>query len=1031
MKKLILITLAVLVNSAFGGNKIAYWGNITGQWKRLLGKDYEMEVLSRTQEMPVEEFSKYKIVILSNIGKMAKISSEKLQTINEYVKNGGILYVDYGTVCCLKDKPGFNLSPSTSMIGASAYRYGPAKGITFQNDENIFKDVDKDGFVKKLEGERMPMVGKLCGGKSLISSKKNSLLLFNRYGKGMLIYFSLTPFKAKGPFVGKIIKNIFNTIMQKDGCAKIIPVAKSNNLVKVNGKSYHLVIFGGKYSAAAKFLKEKLTKMTGKDNFSDIGSEKQIYMHIGATPLINKKKLLDNIKNYYGYGIIFNGKELLLPAKCAKGAVYAVNDFLKTFCGYRYFYPGQGEILPEIKDFVLPGDIKKWINPSVASMNVAWTNRQYGYFSRDNRLLIMSTHSFYKVIPPAKYAKTHPEYYPMIQGKRFVPSGKCKGTWQPCMKNPDLVKITMEYAEKYFKKHPHMMSLPLGVNDGGGDCQCEFCAGLRKKYGNQYIPYYNEIARRLQKAYPEKMLSFIAYGRGVETAPKNLKLEPNILVEICSGLRNNMDEMRKWEAAGARHFGLYDYMYANGGGYVVPRYYPHVFGKAWKKAFKEYGLASIWEELYPRIWIFAAPRQYVLNELAWDMNQDIDKLLNDYFSKMYAEAAVPVKQMFARFEDVYSRKQDPLWPMSDWKSNIQLDGYTLEDIDYLDAKLKEARNLIKDPKATARLRSLEKLYQLVKLYLKGAAFGNELAKKSKVESEKQVELLVKYAAEAVKCCKKINNFKLSPAEEKNIFTSRGNLKQFTGQSYLQLYPYVEKNVDKAFDAISAFKSKKLSWKQVKSFWLKELEKTTGKNLKPLILTQIYVRENKLNNLIANPGFEPDPQQQTAWSKKQKSSDWQSFRGLKGWSTWHFQQSVTEFMLDKSVKYSGKCSAAIGENQISGSILTMAKVSPKCRYRLKLRVKQRRNGAEMDCQGKSGGAGIRFKSVSGRWLDKGSSVRIKYPEKNSDWQLISTTFTPVAGSHVALILLGAPRQKKQDRIWFDDVVLEKIYDPEYF
>ena len=121
-----------------------------------------------------------------------------------------------------------------------------------------------------------------------------------------------------------------------------------------------------------------------------------------------------------------------------------------------------------------------------------------GSFGRDGRLTCMATHAMSGMVKKEMFEE-HPEYFPMVKGERRAPS---MGPWNPCMSNPDLPQLFDAYADAYFAKHPDNLGLPMGVNDGGGDCQCPECERLWQEHGNQYAVFYNMAAKSLAKSHP-------------------------------------------------------------------------------------------------------------------------------------------------------------------------------------------------------------------------------------------------------------------------------------------------------------------------------------------------------------------------------------------------------------------------------------------------------------------------------------------------------------------------------------------------
>ncbi len=296
---------------------------------------------------------------------------------------------------------------------------------------------------------------------------------------------------------------------------------KSNNAITVDGITYHLVVSGAD-KPATKFLTQKLQEITGQTDFT--------------TPLIGAITIkvgdslpeLDKI-HPCGYVMKFkDSKNIILSGRNALGTMYAVNDFLKRFAGYRKFggAPLQ-EIVPRQKSITVSASFYFKEEPSIQSYAVAWLLNSY--FGRSSRVCFPGGHSFDKIIPVEQFGETHPEYYPMIDGKRVKLKPKMTGTWQPCLDNPKLIELSLVYADNYLKKNPAALSIPFVVNDGGGDCQCEYCAAQFAKYGNQYANYYNELAKEVKKRYPNKLVSLYAYGRCASAAPVNVKMEYNLL----------------------------------------------------------------------------------------------------------------------------------------------------------------------------------------------------------------------------------------------------------------------------------------------------------------------------------------------------------------------------------------------------------------------------------------------------------------------------------------------------------------------
>ena len=81
---------------------------------------------------------------------------------------------------------------------------------------------------------------------------------------------------------------------------------------------------------------------------------------------------------------------------------------------------------------------------------------------------------------------------------------------------------------------------------------------------------------------------------------------------------------------------------------------------------------------------------------------------------------------------------------------------------------------------------------------------------------------------------------------------------------------------------------------------------------------------------------------------------------------------------------------------------------------------------------SAGFSVRFKDKDGNWLDAGSAIGARIPQAALEgWAKVSCTFTaPPAPDGVVGIhpIFGAPgNQAEDDRVWWDDVAIEKIWE----
>ena len=141
-------------------------------------------------------------------------------------------------------------------------------------------------------------------------------------------------------------------------------------------------------------------------------------------------------------------------------------------------------------------------------------------------------HTFDRLIPPDLYAK-HPEYFPMVGGKRI------NGYVQRCLSNPDVLKLAIAGVKKAFDDHPDAMITSVSQNDVDKWCECDECKKLAKQYGGQsgvYIGFVNQVAEAIVKdpKYADKLIDTLAY-QFTEQPPKSGGVKPrdNVRIRLC------------------------------------------------------------------------------------------------------------------------------------------------------------------------------------------------------------------------------------------------------------------------------------------------------------------------------------------------------------------------------------------------------------------------------------------------------------------------------------------------------------------
>ena len=233
------------------------------------------------------------------------------------------------------------------------------------------------------------------------------------------------------------------------------------------------------------------------------------------------------------------------------GLEFGVYHFLESL-GCRWFLPGDlGEQVPRRATIGIADGLDVQ-NPDFVLRNVwwgyggrpGWQKVAYATWRRRNKMggvRAAMGHNLYRIITLKEHGEKFPQYFPLIDGRRFVPPTTVGNGWQPCTSNPAVVEIAAAKAIAAFDKDPNLFSYSLSPNDGYGWCECERCTAQdppefsgskRRGKGRRMAIFANAVAERLAKKHPDKHVCWYAYAGAVE-APADVPVHPNVVISLA------------------------------------------------------------------------------------------------------------------------------------------------------------------------------------------------------------------------------------------------------------------------------------------------------------------------------------------------------------------------------------------------------------------------------------------------------------------------------------------------------------------
>jgi hypothetical protein len=454
-----------------------------------------------------------------------------------------------------------------------------------------------------------------------------------------------------------------------------------------------------------------------------------------AAPLEGKRRDAFVIR----YPAEVDGKRVCaLVAHDAFAYDFAPYYFLTRFAGMNWVGPGELGLVYDVKpDWSLPESIDVLQDPSFEHR--FWNIRSFGGRPWLGRSLRMSWHhALGAIFDPGKFAQSHPEVYPLINGKRMIPdvSGKGgathSGGWQPCVSSPASIEIATQYVLDYLEKNPYSSCASLAVNDGAGNhCMCEGCRALDQPdafvlgrsddLSDRYFSFYNAVIENVLKTRPDAYVGVLQYG-AVSRPPRRVKVHPRVQVFMVSPSPELIVEWARAGAAANLHLWLWD------GGFLVIRPDMRQVAGILRMARASGGI-GVYSEVVP-YWPASGPKFYVFSRLLWDIASDVDDLYDEFFRLSYGPDAGPhVRRYYQRWDEIYNRL--PLMSQyrsgNTWRNTTQLDPIRRDDLEAMNQALAQAQAANMTAAQKQRLAYLQTYHQWLAANLEQFFIARELA----------------------------------------------------------------------------------------------------------------------------------------------------------------------------------------------------------------------------------------------------------------------------------------------------------------
>ena len=389
--------------------------------------------------------------------------------------------------------------------------------------------------------------------------------------------------------------------------------------------------------------------------------------------------------------------------------LFATYEFLERFAGIRFYFPGElGTITPKLRDWSIPSiDISDRPDFPERFLYITYApTKKYKDIFRpqeygNNKVKDMlryrhetwnwvCSHGLGKLGYPQRFGKEHPEYFAeTFDGKTTLGTRKELAYCYSRGFKDEVIKDTLSFlkGEKADVRGvrpytapekigwPHELNLKVPVFDITPDdsylsCKCPVCRKIyidengnedRRKLSDFMWNFYADVANAVKKAGVNGYVAAWSYNPTLTEPP--MELPDNVLLVVCARGPWSYKNKKAWQDEHERiaKFGklshsnirLWNYWikFPFGSMLDVPVMAPHAVAAYYKKVAPYICGAFAETEIERQAYHYL--NHYIFYKLMWNIDTDVDALLEEHYKLLYGNAAATMKEIFNLFEDAW------------------------------------------------------------------------------------------------------------------------------------------------------------------------------------------------------------------------------------------------------------------------------------------------------------------------------------------------------------------------------------------
>ncbi|MFA5089226.1 MAG: DUF4838 domain-containing protein [Candidatus Omnitrophota bacterium] len=429
-----------------------------------------------------------------------------------------------------------------------------------------------------------------------------------------------------------------------------------------------------------------------------------------------------------------------------RGTMNGVYEFLERYCDVRWFIPGPlGEVVPSSRNISTPviniEDSPEFSYRDIYPYGGEYDLTEIGVASQDsiswwyrNRLggvyFFACNHSIPRLKWLERFGQEHPEYFALLSnGQRDNDPNLPGHRGHICFSNPGVFKEIMADIQDYYSGRHQRFQPQRDIasekffnvmpQDSFTMCRCKICMKKwnEKTKASEYIwGFVSKVAGETKKYYPEVVITCGAYDAYADP-PATVDIPENVAVEICQEgpyymVNPNTRKMQEetvsgWQKLVGDRIYLWTYLNPRRNPNPVrspmegvPPISPHLIGEYMKSVkgrtmgmFALFSDVTRGQKVANNSFLFDHIDIYILSRLMWHPDQNVDKILADYYEKFYGPGAIPLSKFYTGLENIWRERFLTELPMGRNGYFIWEETYTPAVLGELEGYLNQAEKL--------------------------------------------------------------------------------------------------------------------------------------------------------------------------------------------------------------------------------------------------------------------------------------------------------------------------------------------------